>query len=97
MRNIRENLFLAFVYNVLGIAVAAGVLYPIFGLLFASLGFLPVALNVGPGAKVQGPLATVMIEGNISSTVLTLVVLPALYRLAYRDKRSDLSPEAHAE
>lgn len=56
--------------------------------LVASLGFLPMALNVGPGAEVQRPLATVVIGGIVSSTLLTLVVLPALYRLAYRDKRA---------
>jgi cobalt-zinc-cadmium resistance protein CzcA len=49
--------------------------------LVASLGFVPMALNVGPGAEVQRPLATVVIGGIVSSTVLTLLVLPALYRL----------------
>jgi cobalt-zinc-cadmium resistance protein CzcA len=53
--------------------------------LVASLGFIPMALNVGTGAEVQRPLATVVIGGIISSTVLTLLVLPALYRLAYRE------------
>jgi cobalt-zinc-cadmium resistance protein CzcA len=53
--------------------------------LVASLGFIPMALNVGTGAEVQRPLATVVIGGIISSTLLTLLVLPALYRLAYRD------------
>ena len=52
--------------------------------LVAGLGFLPMALNVGTGAEVQRPLATVVIGGIISSTLLTLLVLPALYRLAYR-------------
>jgi cobalt-zinc-cadmium resistance protein CzcA len=52
--------------------------------LVASLGFVPMALNVGTGAEVQRPLATVVIGGIISSTVLTLLVLPALYRLAYQ-------------
>ena len=47
----------------------------------ASLGFLPMALNVGPGAEVQRPLATVVIGGIVSSTLLTLLVLPGLYRL----------------
>ncbi|MBU0500992.1 MAG: CusA/CzcA family heavy metal efflux RND transporter [Gammaproteobacteria bacterium] len=51
--------------------------------LVASLGFVPMALNVGTGAEVQRPLATVVIGGIISSTLLTLLVLPALYRLAY--------------
>ena len=49
--------------------------------LVASLGFIPMALNVGTGAEVQRPLATVVIGGIISSTLLTLLVLPALYKL----------------
>jgi len=53
--------------------------------LVASLGFLPMALNVGAGAEVQRPLATVVIGGIISSTLLTLLVLPALYRLIHRE------------
>ena len=53
--------------------------------LVASLGFVPMALNVGTGAEVQRPLATVVIGGVISSTLLTLLVLPALYRLLHRD------------
>jgi cobalt-zinc-cadmium resistance protein CzcA len=52
--------------------------------LVASLGFIPMALNVGTGAEVQRPLATVVIGGIISSTLLTLVVLPVLYRIVYR-------------
>ncbi len=52
--------------------------------LVASLGFLPMAFNVGAGAEVQRPLATVVIGGIVSSTLLTLLVLPALYRLVYR-------------
>ena len=48
--------------------------------LVASLGFLPMALNVGAGSEVQRPLATVVIGGIVSSTILTLLVLPALYR-----------------
>lgn len=47
--------------------------------LVASLGFIPMALNTGTGAEVQRPLATVVIGGIISSTVLTLFVLPVLY------------------
>jgi cobalt-zinc-cadmium resistance protein CzcA len=53
--------------------------------LVASLGFVPMALATGPGAEVQRPLATVVIGGIISSTLLTLVVLPALYRIFHRD------------
>ncbi|MFT4255112.1 MAG: CusA/CzcA family heavy metal efflux RND transporter, partial [Caulobacter sp.] len=52
--------------------------------LVASLGFVPMAFNVGAGAEVQRPLATVVIGGIISSTLLTLLVLPALYKLAHR-------------
>jgi cobalt-zinc-cadmium resistance protein CzcA len=52
--------------------------------LVASLGFVPMALNVGTGAEVQRPLATVVIGGILSSTVLTLLVLPLLYQLAHR-------------
>jgi len=52
--------------------------------LVASLGFLPMALNVGTGAEVQRPLATVVIGGIVSSTLLTLLVLPALYSLLHR-------------
>lgn len=51
--------------------------------LVASLGFVPMALNVGAGSEVQRPLATVVIGGIISSTILTLLVLPALYRLIH--------------
>lgn len=51
--------------------------------LVAALGFVPMALNTGIGSEVQRPLATVVIGGIISSTLLTLVVLPALYRLAH--------------
>lgn len=54
--------------------------------LVASLGFVPMALNTGAGAEVQRPLATVVIGGIVSSTILTLIVLPALYRLFHSDK-----------
>ena len=53
--------------------------------LVASLGFVPMAIATGPGAEVQRPLATVVIGGIISSTVLTLLVLPALYVMFRRD------------
>ncbi|ROT44262.1 efflux RND transporter permease subunit [Pusillimonas sp. NJUB218] len=52
--------------------------------LVASLGFVPMALNTGTGAEVQRPLATVVIGGIISSTLLTLLVLPILYELSHR-------------
>lgn len=53
--------------------------------LVASLGFIPMAFNVGTGAEVQRPLATVVIGGIVSSTLLTLVVLPTLYSLLHRN------------
>ncbi len=56
--------------------------------LVASLGFLPMALSDGNGAEVQRPLATVVIGGIVSSTLLTLVVLPALYRLFHGESKS---------
>ncbi|MEK6590331.1 MAG: CusA/CzcA family heavy metal efflux RND transporter [Nitrospinota bacterium] len=52
--------------------------------LVASLGFVPMALSTGMGAEVQRPLATVVIGGIFSSTVLTLLVLPVLYRIFHR-------------
>ena len=51
--------------------------------LVASLGFVPMAINTGAGAEVQRPLATVVIGGIVSSTLLTLVVLPALYLMVH--------------
>ena len=48
--------------------------------LVASIGFLPMAIATGAGAEVQRPLATVVIGGILSSTLLTLLLLPALYR-----------------
>ena len=53
--------------------------------LVASLGFVPMAIATGAGAEVQRPLATVVIGGIISSTILTLLVLPALYVLFRRE------------
>lgn len=55
--------------------------------LVASLGFLPMAVNIGAGSEVQKPLATVVIGGIISSTLLTLLVLPAIYKIFHK-KRS---------
>lgn len=57
--------------------------------LVASLGFVPMAIATGAGAEVQRPLATVVIGGIISSTILTLLVLPALYVLFRKDLPSD--------
>ena len=54
--------------------------------LVASLGFLPMAIATGTGAEVQRPLATVVIGGILSSTVLTLLVLPLLYDLVHRQR-----------
>jgi len=57
--------------------------------LVASLGFIPMAIATGTGAEVQRPLATVVIGGILSSTALTLLVLPILYRLAHRKEEED--------
>ncbi|MBX9898199.1 MAG: CusA/CzcA family heavy metal efflux RND transporter [Qipengyuania sp.] len=66
--------------------------------LVASLGFVPMALNVGLGSEVQRPLATVVIGGIVSSTILTLLVLPALYRMVRgRDADRSDAPAAAAE
>jgi len=59
----------------------------------ASLGFLPMALNTGVGAEVQRPLATVVIGGIVSSTLLTLVVLPVLYVVFGRRRAEDRAGE----
>ena len=56
--------------------------------LVASLGFVPMALATGAGAEVQRPLATVVIGGILSSTALTLLVLPALYRIFHFSKKA---------
>lgn len=62
--------------------------------LVASLGFVPMALATGTGAEVQRPLATVVIGGILSSTALTLLVLPALYLRAHqRDEEEDEADE----
>ncbi|OZB04450.1 MAG: CusA/CzcA family heavy metal efflux RND transporter [Idiomarina sp. 34-48-12] len=58
--------------------------------LVASLGFIPMALNTGIGSEVQRPLATVVVGGIISSTLLTLFVIPALYRILHKEKGSHL-------
>jgi cobalt-zinc-cadmium resistance protein CzcA len=59
--------------------------------LVASLGFIPMAFNTGPGSEVQRPLATVVIGGLITSTFLTLMVLPIIYH--WMDKRSEKETE----
>jgi cobalt-zinc-cadmium resistance protein CzcA len=58
--------------------------------LVASLGFLPMALAHGRGAEVQRPLATVVIGGILSCTILTLIVLPAIYRMFHRHSETNL-------
>jgi cobalt-zinc-cadmium resistance protein CzcA len=58
--------------------------------LVASLGFVPMALNTGIGAEVQRPLATVVIGGVVSSTLLTLLVLPVLYAILDRGGQGDV-------
>ena len=63
--------------------------------LVAGLGFVPMAINTGIGSEVQRPLASVVIGGVISSTLLTLVVLPALYSAFAPRRRSE--PLAVAE
>ena len=62
--------------------------------LVASLGFIPMAIATGTGAEVQRPLATVVIGGILSSTLLTLLVLPLLYRLAHKPNESALDVSA---
>ena len=64
--------------------------------LVASLGFVPMALATGTGAEVQRPLATVVIGGILSSTSLTLLVLPVLYRVFHREERSGAAVEQRA-
>ncbi|HJP17319.1 MAG TPA: efflux RND transporter permease subunit, partial [Nitrospinota bacterium] len=58
--------------------------------LVASLGFLPMAIATGAGAEVQRPLATVVIGGILSSTALTLIVLPVLYSIFHRTKNKTI-------
>jgi heavy metal efflux system protein len=67
--------------------------------LVAALGFVPMAIATGTGAEVQKPLATVVIGGIISSTLLTLLVLPALYRMWHfnNPNRKPSAPERAAE
>jgi cobalt-zinc-cadmium resistance protein CzcA len=64
--------------------------------LVASLGFVPMAIATGAGAEVQRPLATVVIGGVISSTILTLLVLPALYMLFRREEPSNQQSNSSA-
>jgi cobalt-zinc-cadmium resistance protein CzcA len=57
--------------------------------LVASLGFLPMALSTSAGGEVQRPLATVVIGGLMTSTLLTMFVLPTLYRM-FQPKRVEV-------
>jgi cobalt-zinc-cadmium resistance protein CzcA len=59
--------------------------------LVASLGFVPMALATGTGAEVQRPIATVVIGGLVSATVLTLLVLPALYSLTHSREEAEIN------
>ena len=61
--------------------------------LVAALGFVPMALATGTGSEVQRPLATVVIGGILSSTALTLLVLPVLYRLFHSDEEPPVLPD----
>ncbi|WP_440533934.1 CusA/CzcA family heavy metal efflux RND transporter [Variovorax sp. YR566] len=65
--------------------------------LVASLGFVPMAIATGTGAEVQRPLATVVIGGILSSTALTLLVLPLLYRIAHRrdEEEEEVQEQVH--
>ena len=65
--------------------------------LVASLGFVPMAISTAPGAEVQRPLATVVIGGLITSTLLTLFVLPALYELSAKKPSLELQPVTPAK
>ncbi len=67
--------------------------------LVANQGFVPMAFNVGAGADVQRPLATVVVGGIASSTILTPLVLPALYRMVRgrMTNKDALPPVANAE
>jgi len=62
--------------------------------LVASVGFIPMALSTGPGAEIQRPLATVVIGGLISATLLTLLVLPTVY--TWLEERWDARQRHHA-
>jgi cobalt-zinc-cadmium resistance protein CzcA len=65
--------------------------------LVAGLGFIPMALATGAGSEVQRPLATVVIGGIISSTILTLLTLPVLYRMVHgKDPSAEEVPNAVA-
>ena len=66
------------------------------GALVAAVGFIPMAVNVGVGGEVQRPLATVVIDGVVSNTLLTLVVLPVLYNMFKRKEGAGVGGAASA-
>ena len=61
--------------------------------LVAALGFVPMAVNTGIGSEVQRPLATTVVGGIASSTLLTLLVLPALYHVVHRSRAGRVSSD----
>jgi cobalt-zinc-cadmium resistance protein CzcA len=65
--------------------------------LVASLGFIPMAFNTGPGSEVQRPLATVVIGGLITSTFLTLMVLPIIYYWMEKRGKKKVAEETVSE
>jgi len=62
--------------------------------LVAALGFVPMALSGAPGSEVQRPLATVVIGGLVTATALTLLLFPAVYTLAHRQRRARAKADA---
>jgi cobalt-zinc-cadmium resistance protein CzcA len=65
--------------------------------LVASLGFIPMAVSHGAGAEVQRPLATVVIGGLMTSTLLTLLVLPALYQWIEQRREASIKRENNGQ
>ena len=61
-----------------------------------AVGFLPMAISTGVGAEVQRPLATVVVAGVLTSTLLTLFVLPILYLLVMNKAPGPISAEGEA-
>ena len=84
------------VFEILGKACALRMRPVLMTALVASLGFVPMALASGAGAEVQRPLATVVIGGLLTSTLLTLFVLPAVYSLLRRRPGTSDRPEGRA-
>ena len=65
--------------------------------LVAGLGFIPMAIATGAGAEVQKPLATVVIGGLLTSTLLTLLVLPVVYAWLFKGNREPPAPAPKTE